>query len=94
MLKREALLGQASLRSDDAAQGVAARKHNAAMIDLRRLTCGLCGSWQAGTLDQGSATSRTPVGNRVGCKFSMAVAANAFHICKITRSVQFSSVSC
>jgi len=49
------------LRGDDAADGVAARQDDAAMIHcLGRILRGVVG--QRGTLDEGPAASWTPVG--------------------------------
>lgn len=84
--KRRFLPRQALLRGDDATQGVTARQHDAAMIDFRRRGGAFNGGGKDGACDKGSAAGGAPVGFGVGCKHSVAMAAEAFHDSTILHS--------
>jgi len=56
------------------------RQHDAAVIDLRRRTSTVGNRGLGGLFDQSPTAGGAPVGNRVGGKHRMAMAANAFHM--------------
>jgi len=65
------------LRRDDAANGVATRQDDAAVIHLGLGLLGVGG--QLGAFDQCASAGGAPVGLGVRCKHGVAVAADAFH---------------
>jgi hypothetical protein len=80
MVSGDSLPRQALLRSDDAAECVAAGQHDAAMIDFLWRRSGVDGWRNDVALDQGSAAGWAPVGLCVRGEYGMAMAAGAFHV--------------
>ena len=79
MVSGASLPRQDLLRSDDAAQGVAPRQHDAAMIDFRRWGGRFGGGREGSAFDEGSAARWAPVGFGIGSEHGVAMAAEAFH---------------
>lgn len=78
-----------SLRRNDAAEGVAARKDDAAVVHFRRLALRRSVLGNAGAFDEGSAAGRAPVGLGAGGENGVALRAEEFHGSILQRTVSY-----